>query len=146
MYRIVRTDWGFQLTFGESASAEEMRRFYEESKIALQDVSVPFYVFVDMRTLIPLDKEAQIYMFQAQRMYREMGMERSVVILTSPVVAAQFRRIGGETGIGRWERYIDASSIPDWREVGMAWLLDGVDPEEAQRKSKTDPLIQVKTR
>ena len=59
-------------------------------------------------------------------------MVRSAVILSSPVIAAQFRRIGGETGIGQWERYIDASTEPDWEEVGMNWLLHAIEPDEVK--------------
>jgi len=70
-------------------------------------------------------------MYEGQKLYKRRGMLRSVVILSSPVIAAQFRRIAWETGIGQWERYIDSSSVPDWEEVGMDWLLKEVDPETA---------------
>jgi hypothetical protein len=56
-------------------------------------------------------------------------MSRSVVILSSPATTAQFRRIAGESGIHRYERYVDASHVEDWERVGMDWLLHQIDPE-----------------
>jgi hypothetical protein len=129
MYKIERTDYGFRLTFGGALSERELTAWLEESRRRLESVDGPFFVFVDMRTLIPLAPEAQKPMNEGQRLYRAKGMLRSVVILSSPVVASQFRRIGGQTGIGKYERYIDASSVPDWEDVGLNWLLHAVDPD-----------------
>ena len=106
-----------------------MAAWYREARAAVAGHQRPFQVFVDMRTLIPLDKDAQVHMEAGQKLYRESGMQRSVVVFQSPVTAAQFRRIGGETGIGRTERYIDPTTYPDWEEVGMDWILNGVEPE-----------------
>jgi len=131
MYRIERMNWGYRLTFGGSCPVEELAEWVKESRKILADQEDEFFVFVDMRTIIPLSREAQVHIQEGQKFYKRRGMLRSVVILSSPVVAAQFRRIGGETGIGRWERYIDASTVPDWEEVGMDWLLKEVDPETA---------------
>lgn len=133
MYKIEEQDWGYHLTFGGNTSPGELTRWLRESEHVLRTSPDDFFVFVDMRTLIPLDLEAQETMQEGQKLYRQSGMVRSVVILSSPVVAAQFRRIGGETGIGKWERYLDASTISDWEEVGMNWLLHAVDPDQAKQ-------------
>ena len=140
MYQIKQQDWGLKLTFGGSIDADEMARWLGEMKDLLEDRDIHFFVFVDMRTLIPLDKEAQVHMREGQELARRRGMVRSVVILNSPVVAAQFRRIGGETGIGKWERYIDASSVPDWESVGMDWLLEAIDPNQVKHPTRTSKL------
>jgi len=137
MYRIEKANWGYHLTFGGSCPAKEIAKWLEESRKILADQVEEFYVFVDMRTIIPLSREAQVHIQEGQNLYKRRGMLRSVVILSSPVVAAQFRRIGGETGIGRWERYIDASTVPDWEEVGMDWLLKEVDPEKTVHPLKS---------
>jgi len=130
MYRIEKMSWGYRLTFGGSCPVEEIAKWLEESRKILADQEEEFYVFVDMRTIIPLSREAQVHIQEGQKFYKRRGMLRSVVILSSPVVAAQFRRIAGETGIGQWERYIDASTVPDWEEVGMDWLLKEIDAEK----------------
>lgn len=133
MYQIEEHDWGYRLTFGEIISADEMYRWLRESEQVLSKRSGEFFVFVDMRTLVPLDRGAQEHMHEGQKLYRRSGMVRSVVILASPVIAAQFRRIGGETGIGEWERYIDASADPNWEATGMAWLTHAAEPDTASR-------------
>jgi hypothetical protein len=133
MYAIEKTHWGLKLTFGGLMDREEMSRWLEDTRKILANQEDDFYVFVDMRTLIPLDKDAQIPMIDGQRLCQQKGMIRSVVILSSPVTAAQFRRIGGETGIGKFERYIDASSMSDWEEAGLNWLFNEVDPDSVVR-------------
>jgi len=86
-------------------------------------------VFVDMRTLKPLPPDAQPIMVAGQQLYKEKGMQRSVVILADAVTTMQFRRLAKESGIYAWERYLDASSNADWKKVGEAWLTQGVDPD-----------------
>jgi len=137
MYRIEKANWGYRLTFGGSCTVEEIAEWLEESQKILADQEEEFFVFVDMRTIIPLSREAQVHIQEGQKLYKQRGMLRSVVILSSPVVAAQFQRIAGETGIGRWERYLDASTVSDWEEVGMDWLLKAVDPEKTAHDSES---------
>ncbi|HMV41143.1 MAG TPA: hypothetical protein PK079_09135 [Leptospiraceae bacterium] len=60
-----------------------------------------------MRTLKPLPPESQIHMQEGQKLYKEKGMVRSVVILANTITKLQFKRIAQETGIYQWERYID---------------------------------------
>jgi len=128
MYRIERTDWGFELEFGGNMSAEEVQQWYQDWAEALKGRLGPFSVFVDMRTLIPLSKEAMIPLGEGQRLARQSGMIRSVVIVQNPATASQFRRIAGDTGINQWERYIDAISFENWKELGMNWILQGLEP------------------
>jgi hypothetical protein len=129
MYGIKEQEWGYRLEFGGNVQPGEMKQWLRESERIFADKQGEFLVFVDMRTLIPLDRESQETMQEGQKLYRTSGMVRSVVILSSPVVAAQFRRLAGETGIAQWERYVDASTVPNWEEVGMNWLLNAVDPD-----------------
>ena len=136
MYRIEQQEWGLKLTFGGSIGADEMARWLGEIKGLFEGQNGRFFVFVDMRTLIPLDQAAQVHMREGQRLARRRGMVRSVVILNSPVIAAQFNRIGGETGIGKWERYSDASTVPDWESVGMDWLLEAADPDQVKHPTR----------
>lgn len=128
MYKIERTTYGYKLTFGELIDAAEMRAWLEESKVILQSSVESFGVFVDMRTLIPLRRDAQPFMVEGQKMYLKCGMVRSVVILDNAATTMQFRRIARETGIDKWERYIDASEVENWEAVGLAWVKEGVEP------------------
>lgn len=132
MYKIERRDFGFWLTFGDFISANEMHRWLQESFETLPEQPEPFLVFVDMRTLAPLDQEAQAIIRDGQRLYQQRGMVRSVVILNSPVITVQFKRIALQSGIYEWERYIDASNYTDWEQRGMDWLEHAIDPEGAR--------------
>lgn len=129
MYKIEKRDFGFRLTFGDQIKANEMQQWVEESKEALQPVSGPFGVFVDMRTLKPLPSDAQEQIRAGQKLYKQKGMVRSVVIVSNPVTKMQFKRIAQETGIYEWERYIDEQSDPDWESTGLAWIREARDPD-----------------
>lgn len=129
MYTTEKTDYGVKFTFGGLFSAEKCRDWLKDAAKLLDECNSEFCVFVDMRTLAPLDAEAQDVMQEGQRLHRQRGMLRSVVILNSPVVRMQFQHIAHDTGIYKWERYIDASQTPNWEKVGFDWLLNGIDPD-----------------
>ena len=105
-----------------------MKLWVEESKKALVAAPASFGVFIDMRTLKPLPKEAQPIMGEGQKLFKAKGMQRSVVILNDTITTAQFRRIAKDTGIDAWERYIDASKTADWKAAGEAWLTKSQEP------------------
>jgi hypothetical protein len=128
MYKIEKKDNNiYKLTFKGFIDANEMKLWVEESKRALTMAPKEFGVFVDMRGLQPLSKDAQVYMQEGQRLYKKKGMIRSVVILGNALTTMQFRRIGKETGISQWERYINYSSTPDWEKLGMDWITKGIE-------------------
>ncbi len=130
VYSIERTSYGYKLTFGGILTAEEMKAWVEDSKKKLLAPPPKFGVVVDMREIKPLPKDAQPHMEEGQKLYKEKGMARSAVILKNAITKMQFQRIGKETGIYEWERYIDASSVPDWEKVAVSWVVDGVDPDK----------------
>ena len=129
MYVIEKTEYGYHLTFGGNIIQEEMKQWVEESQQVLATQKGSFSVFVDMRTLEPISADAQVQMQKGQRLYKQKGMVRSVVIHDNLTVTRQFQRIARHTGIQTWERYIDASAVPDWEKVGMDWILEGKEPE-----------------
>jgi hypothetical protein len=128
MYKIEKKGFGYKLTFSGSIRSEEMAQWFQDFGEVLESQSGTFFVFVDMRALIPLSREAQTFMQEGQVLALKKGMLRSVVITKSPVTEAQFRRIGGETGIIQGERYVDATATPDWEKVGLDWLLKAIEP------------------
>ena len=133
MYKIEKVEYGFFLTFGGRMDIEEMTAWLEDSQLELAEAEEPFYVFVDMRTLELLEPEVQKVMNQGQQLYKIKGMKRSVVILNNHTLTIQFKRIALQSGIYDTERYIDASSNSNWKELGLKWLLKGVDPEKTQK-------------
>ena len=129
MYKIERKDYGFKLTFAGNMSKDEMSKWVEESKVVLTGQMGSFGVFVDMRTLGLLADDAKAEMMNGQKLYKASGMQRSVVILESAILAMQFKNIAKQTGIYQWERYIAAQADPNWEATGIAWLKSGVDPD-----------------
>jgi hypothetical protein len=130
MYKLEKKGYGYKLVFGDYIKADEMREWLDEAKKTLISAPREFNIFVDMRTLKPLPSDAQSHMQSGQKLFKEKGMKRSVVILNSTVTKLQFLRIAKETGIYNWERYIDASSISDWEKVGLDWINKGIDPDK----------------
>ena len=132
MYKIEKRSSGFMLTLGGSIEPAEMQKWLEESKTMLAGVSGSFGVIVDMRTLAPLPPAAQAFMVEGQQLYKKAGMQRSAVILNNAVTTLQFRRLAKESGIHAWERYLDASSEPQWQQKALDWVTSGKDPDKGK--------------
>ncbi len=130
MYKIEKKDFGFKLTFEGYIEKEEMQNWFNDSINSLKDITGDFGVFVDMRNFTPLPTDAQDTMKEGQKLYKQKGMLRSVVILNRTITKLQFQRIGRSTGIYEWERYIDASSTKDWEQVGLDWINNEIDPDK----------------
>ncbi len=128
MYKIEKREFGFKLYFSGVIQADEMRRWLEESEKVLADTCGIFCVFVDMRGLQVLPPSSQEFMKQGQQLYKRKGMVRSVVITDTDVNRLQFVHIARKTGICEGERYIDAATEPNWEEVGLDWILEGIEP------------------
>jgi len=129
MYKINKKEYGFHLVFADFIKADEMQLWVKDSEKALTNSVDKFGVFIDMRALKPLLPDAQEFMQQGQKMFKQKGMQRSVVILDNAVTTMQFKRIARETGIYEWERYIDASKTTNWEKVGIDWVKNGIDPD-----------------
>jgi hypothetical protein len=129
MYKIEKRPSGFLLTFSGKIAKDEMTRWLNESKTQLITVSGKFGVIIDMRELAPIDGETQAVMVEGQGLYKAKGMAKSAVILSNPVVTQQFKRLGQQSGIYAFERYIDASANSNWSGIAVAWVRDRIDPD-----------------
>ena len=130
MYSIEKKPYGVKLIFGEFIQQPEMAEWVKESEQIIPTLSGGFGVFVDMRTLKPLPQDSQEEMEKGQKLYKQHGMVRSVVVLDNAVTTMQFKRIAKKTGIYEWERYIDASATPNWEKVGEDWIVKAEDPDK----------------
>ena len=132
MYKIAVTDYGYMLTFSGAMDRAEMEKWRVESKAILgQEKRVEFGVLIDMRDLRPLPADAQPVMEAGQELYKAKGMTRSCVILSSSIIALQFKKLAKESGIYAVERYIDATKAPDWEQKAIGWLTKKIDPDIA---------------
>jgi len=129
MYKIEKKDYGFRLIFGGFTNADEMKKWVTESKKVLSTAPKEFCLFVDMRELKPMDTAAKEVMEEGQALYKQKGLVRSVVALSSSVIQLQFKRLARKSGIDKWERYIDASADANWEKKGIDWLKNSVDPD-----------------
>ena len=128
MYKIDVKDYGYDLTFSGMIEKEEMENWVKDSEKTLGSKS-DFGVYVDMIELKPLNPEVQEVMEKGQKLYKQAGMKRSAVVVANALTKIQFKRIAKETGIYEWERYIDASENSNYKEIALAWIKDGKDPD-----------------
>lgn len=125
---------------------DEMLCWLNESGELLKEQEGDFCVFVDMRGLIPLAEGPRKRISEGQKLFKAYGMQRSVVILDNPVLTMQFKQIAHETGIYQWERYIDASSNPEWEKTGMDWLEKSIDPDKKINDASKSSIIKPVSR
>jgi hypothetical protein len=130
MYQIEKKGYGFKITFKGILKETEMENWIKDSQQMLTSQKKDFGVFVDMRGMAPLRKESQKFMEDGQKMFRQKGMKRSVVILDSSITAMQFRQIARSTGIYDYERYINVKEYPNFEKTAMDWLMGGIDPDK----------------
>ena len=131
MYKIENKPYGYYLTFEGNMDKAEMQEWVNESEKILQnEIRSRFGVFVDMRSLKPLDDTAKAKMEEGQKLFAQKGMQRSVVILSSSILTMQFKQIAKTTGIYQFERYINSFEHSNWEEVGIEWLINAKDPDK----------------
>lgn len=130
MYAIDKTAYGFKLTFSGFIQMPEMQKWYDEIIGKLPKTPSKFGILVDMRTLKPLPPDAQAILVKGQQACKKSGMERSSVILDNLTTTIQFKRLGKESGIYEFERYIDASANAGWEQTGVKWVTSGADPDK----------------
>lgn len=129
MYKITEQRFGLLLTFKGFVDMDELEAWYRESGELLSTKSKPFGVIVDMRDIAPISIQARELFIKGQKMYHEMGMQRSAVILTKSLTLMQFRQLAKTSGIYQWERYFDADTDKDWLKNALLWIKSGVSPD-----------------
>jgi hypothetical protein len=46
------------------------------------------------------------------------------------ITLVQFKRLAMTSGIYAYERYLDASTLPEWTDTAVAWVKDRVEPDK----------------
>jgi hypothetical protein len=129
MYALETTEYGFKITLDGRVTFDEAKQAFDESSSLLKTCRKPFGVLVDIRTLKPMLDDVQASVDETQRLFRANGLQRSAVVLASAIMTMQFTRIAKDTGIYNHERYVNAGTVPNWHDVALAWIVDGVDPD-----------------
>ena len=128
MVKIEQKSFGYKLTFSGIISISELENWLEESETILEKETGSFSVFVDMQQMELLPVACRELMYEGQKLYKRMGMERSVVIVGDKLTAMQFRLIAQKTGIYADERYIDASQNENWEKEAINWIIKAIEP------------------
>lgn len=131
MYQVQVTEFGFRFTFEDFIKQEEMQAFYDESLKALKDSGRTAYgVLVDMRNLKPLPPESKAIVEKCQRAFKEGGLVRSALLLSNPITTMQFKRIAKESGVYKWERFVDGSENENPEKIALDWIVNQIDPDK----------------
>ena len=130
-----QTSYGFRIEMRGVVRESDVQAFLEDLDDKTKEMDSTFSVFVDMRTMVPLSHDSLPIMVRCQRLARERGMIRSIVVTTNPATTQQFKRIAGESGIHRTERYLDAEALREWEKIGRDWLIHGIEPSVATLKT-----------
>jgi hypothetical protein len=108
---------------------------YAEQEQWLQDLTAlvptldPFYgQLVDLRDLRGICASDPALIEEGMNLVLACGLKRSAVIVSDPVTAMEVKRMAWETGVHEWERYLDASSEPDWERLALDWIDHAIDP------------------
>jgi hypothetical protein len=128
MYRIEKTEYGLKLVFEGFIKADEMRKWYEDSKKALESQSEDYKVMVDMRNMKTLPPDSKKILEEGQRNFVSKGGIRAAIIASNVVTKEQQKNIAVKSGLGESEVYIDGSQ-PDWEQKALDWLINKIRPE-----------------
>ena len=132
LFKVERKDFGVSMAFEGALTLDEVKRWSQEALRILPTLAPGFGVLADNRALRPgaLGPEAQTILEQTQALYKQKGMARSCVILNSAAVTMQLERAAQHSGIKSSERFLNAASRPDWEQAAVAWIRDGVEPDD----------------
>lgn len=132
MPQITETPFGYEIVFESTVVRDTARRMLDELRRRVRPRDGGFTVLVDLRATCTFTAEAQELVKQTILICREAGMGRNAVVIHSVIAGLQARRMVKETGIAPTLRYVDAALHSDWRERALAWLTDGIEPDEVE--------------
>ena len=129
MYSIEKAPYGYRVTASGQMDIDEAEKLRIQLIGTLTELGAPFSLVIDLRKLIPISADVSQVMMDMQRACAQMSLQRVALIIESPVVKGQSRQITYDADTEKHDRVINALSVPDWEEVAVAWVADGVDPE-----------------
>jgi L-ribulose-5-phosphate 3-epimerase UlaE len=130
MHKIEKTSYGLRVTLTGSFTQVSWSAFITDLTGSLDKLNPPFNVLADLRELIPPSTEMLEELIYGQQLYASRGLQRSAVVMSSPIVKGQFRQVAFSSGIVGGERYIDSTKSEDWEDICIEWLVNAVEPTE----------------
>lgn len=123
-----KEEYGFYFGFHSPVTLEDALKWADDVRRLVPEHGRPFCVFADFRTCELLPPASKLVIGEMQRFCLENGMQRSVVILNDKITVMQMALVARTSGIYDGERYIDATTVPNWEQLGLDWLIKGIDP------------------
>ena len=137
MYTMERTTYGLYIEVRDTLSKVDAEQWVEDLKAAITDINGEFSVFSDLRRVLLLSPESKDAVQTGEMYARKHGLVRSVIILNDEITVQQLRGIARLSGVYEWERYIDASAVGNWEQIGLDWVIHGIDPDEKSQDAKS---------
>lgn len=137
-----KTKYGYRFTASGTATEEEMLKLTQEVKESFPKEDLDFFVFADLRGFAIFPPECKAALEELQRFLLDRGMKRAVVVVKDDLTGEQMQLVSKKTGAYAWERYIDASTNPDWESQAMDWLLKGIDPDVRTTRLAIPPYLK----
>ena len=127
MYDIEETDYGLRITLSGRFDPEEAAAFSEEVRSRIRRLDDGFSVFADLRGMDAFTPEVGEQVAELMAFCNEQGMGRSADVVDSATTSLQMEQLVEQAGID--ERVLDASATDDWERQALAWIEDGVEPD-----------------
>lgn len=127
MQRVIMRDYGMEVVLGDPVDRAQVEELLAEIASKVPPPGGTFGVLVDARRARAYATTTQALLKSAILLLLEHGMRRRAVVVTSPVLALQSRRLARETGTLAWTRWIHAAGHPAWHTAALDWLVHGID-------------------
>ena len=138
MHKIELTEYGVKLVFKDIVNSEEIQKWLDKLMKIKVDLPDEVGVLVDMTQLKPISTQTQRAMFKLQESFVSDKKIRSVVAVSSPIVMRQLQEIAQKTGAFSSERYFNSLDTPNWEEVGLDYIIEGIEPDNNPKMKKQE--------
>ncbi len=138
MHKIELTEYGVKLVFKDIVNSEEIQKWLDKLMKIKVDLPDEVGVLVDMTQLKPISTQTQRAMFKLQESFVSDKKIRSVVAVSSPIVMRQLQEIAQKTGAFSSERYFNSLDTPNWEEIGLDYIIEGIEPDNNPKMKKQE--------
>jgi hypothetical protein len=136
MYKIEPTTYGFKVTSTGSFTLDEVERLRIDLLRTLSAYNRPFSLLLDARKMVPPPPEVRDAFVTLHASIWQLSCERVAFIVESPVAKGQVRQMHYSASPNSQDRIFDSSKFPDWEARALAWVTDGVEPDEMSNTEK----------
>lgn len=130
MYTIEKTDYGLHVVMGGVYAEQEIRQYIIEKEKILATIEGPYSLLIDLRTAMPPSPEDAKLLAGSQRRLREGNLQRTAIVVASPVLTVSAKQVGFLSGADDSTRIILVSRMPHWKEAALGWILEGIEPAD----------------